>query len=486
MADRGHQTEPIDLTSPSSETAGSFSRQATTSPTVTTSTTTEQQSEPYPATATREIIDLTRDDTPDPSPQTATTEAPSSRPGPSLIQPDLSSGGSGRRQSEVVLPRWQPDAEVTFCPICRTQFSFFVRKHHCRYVNPETKRWRTVRLITTRKCGRVVCGSCSPHRITIPYQYIVQPPEQLRLSAQRYPSSFGGVDNGLADFGNVGGGERVRLCNPCVPDPNITPPQPPASPMQTSPRGHARSRSNMTPGFAGAPSPSRFQGYFAAGPTHDPMARHRSVTHSGPGLGSSRGPLSPPYGSTQNRILAGTPPSYFPSSSSAYPGAPAFRYRSMLDVDPPASSSSRERALPPPPPQIAEDDECPVCHRELPSRDLPNYEALRESHITICISSHSAYIGGGTPTETPDGGAAPPIGTPPPFAMRRTGMFPYVATEKDCVDSAECTICLEEFEVGNRMARLECLCRFHRSCISAWFINHPGRCPVHQHDSFGY
>lgn len=24
---------------------------------------------------------------------------------------------------EVVVPRWQPDAEVTFCPICRTQFS---------------------------------------------------------------------------------------------------------------------------------------------------------------------------------------------------------------------------------------------------------------------------------------------------------------------------------------------------------------------------
>jgi hypothetical protein len=26
---------------------------------------------------------------------------------------------------EVVVPRWQPDAEVTFCPICRTQFSMF-------------------------------------------------------------------------------------------------------------------------------------------------------------------------------------------------------------------------------------------------------------------------------------------------------------------------------------------------------------------------
>jgi hypothetical protein len=74
----------------------------------------------------------------------------------------------------------------------------------------------------------------------------------------------------------------------------------------------------------------------------------------------------------------------------------------------------------------------------------------------------------------------------PPAPPRRTGMFPYVATEKDCVDSAECTICLEEFEVGVQMARLECLCRFHRRCIGAWWERHPGRCPMHQHDSFGY
>lgn len=34
--------------------------------------------------------------------------------------------------SEIALPRWQPDAEVTYCPICQTQFNFFIRKHHCR------------------------------------------------------------------------------------------------------------------------------------------------------------------------------------------------------------------------------------------------------------------------------------------------------------------------------------------------------------------
>jgi hypothetical protein len=143
-----------------------------------------------------------------------------------------------------------------------------------------------------------------------------------------------------------------------------------------------------------------------------------------------------------------------------------------------SSSSSRQRALPPPP-QIAEEDECPVCHRELPPRSLPDFEALREAHINKCIRDHSTY-GSPRPPEEGEESAAPPV------VPRRTGMYVYPATEKDCVDDAECTICLEEFTVGIPMARLECLCRFHKSCISAWFVNHPGRCPVHQHGGFGF
>ncbi len=72
-----------------------------------------------------------------------------------------------------------------------------------------------------------------------------------------------------------------------------------------------------------------------------------------------------------------------------------------------------------------------------------------------------------------------------PNPVRRTGIFPYIATEKDCVDDAECTICLEEFEVGAEMARLECFCRFHLKCIREWFVTRPGQCPVHQHGA-GY
>ncbi|KAM3563994.1 hypothetical protein MY1884_001003 [Beauveria asiatica] len=154
-------------------------------------------------------------------------------------------------------------------------------------------------------------------------------------------------------------------------------------------------------------------------------------------------------------------------------GSSQFSTRPGLFQD--AASSSQQRALPPTP-QIAEEDECPVCHRELPATTLPDFEALREQHITACILSHSTY---GSPAPGDGTSAAPP----PP---RRSGMYTYPATEKDCVDDAECTICLEEFAVGVPMARLECLCRFHRACIAAWFVNHPGRCPVHQHDGFGF
>ena len=120
----------------------------------------------------------------------------------------------GNDYMEYVRPRWQPDDEVTDCPICEMPFTFWYRKHHCR------------------KCGRVVCASCSPHRITIPRQYIVRPPDADRSVAAFVPRvvDLEGVDSGAIMSPSVinpalGGGEEVRLCNPCVPDPNPEPPR---------------------------------------------------------------------------------------------------------------------------------------------------------------------------------------------------------------------------------------------------------------------
>lgn len=79
----------------------------------------------------------------------------------------------------------------------------------------------------------------------------------------------------------LSGGERVRLCNPCVPDPNTAPPQSPGSPG-LSPRS-ARRRSRNGTGSGYPPSPSvnnRYGGVFAAGQSNDPYQFYTSRTRS--------------------------------------------------------------------------------------------------------------------------------------------------------------------------------------------------------------
>ena len=144
-------------------------------------------------------------------------------------RPDVASHRH-RESRDIILPRWQPDSEVTRCPICKTAFGFWYRKHHCR------------------KCGRVVCANCSPHRITIPRQFIVQPPQdEDRTTREGVLAGIEVVDLTEDDNAGVGaprsstenqdtprsphiridpalgGGQEVRLCNPCVPDPNPSP-----------------------------------------------------------------------------------------------------------------------------------------------------------------------------------------------------------------------------------------------------------------------
>lgn len=88
---------------------------------------------------------------------------------------------------------------------------------------------------------------------------------------------------GYFDANDMSGGERVRLCNPCVPDPNTAPPQSPNPQTNMSPRStHQRSRSNIGSTY-GTLSPSNRHGaVFAAGTSGDPYryltSRTRSIT----------------------------------------------------------------------------------------------------------------------------------------------------------------------------------------------------------------
>lgn len=89
-----------------------------------------------------------------------------------------------------------------------------------------------------------MCNACSPHRITIPHQYIVHPPEDPAASEIR-PSVDPARARSSTLVASLGGGERVRLCNPCVPDPNIAPPQTRSDGQPIQSQGHSRSASSV-------------------------------------------------------------------------------------------------------------------------------------------------------------------------------------------------------------------------------------------------
>lgn len=60
---------------------------------------------------------------------------------------------------------------------------------------------------------------------------------------------------------------------------------------------------------------------------------------------------------------------------------------------------------------------------------------------------------------------------------------PRVTYNEDVLtkDAGECAICLEELQQGDTIARLPCLCIYHKSCIDEWF--HVNRsCPEHPSD----
>lgn len=407
---------------------------------------------------------------------------------------------------EVVVPRWQPDDELSACSICGNSFTFLNRRHHCR------------------RCGRLVCGPCSPHRITLPRQYIVHPPEDTLNpdGGTRSRSSTGPSD--YPDNPALGGGETVRVCNPCVPDPNYGPP-PQQQDEQRSPPPSTWSRAVTYAADQETTSGISFARLFGSLNVSDSgQATCQSAPHNTRTLSDFHG--TPPQ-STDRRG------SYRPQLHTARyqalnsvpqrPRSSTHGLRTRSDNDTTHLSRTRYRSSSHTPTTVAatqaakvqmqrpqarevlgEEDECPVCGtRNYPfgTDDSSGTSEERERHVQFCISSHLAGPShGATPAETPDQTGSGenetmPVSSVPQRAANMLGantarqrMLVYHATEKDCFDedgnAQECIICFEEFEEGAEMGRLECLCKFHRACIKGWMETRGrGTCPTHQlHD----
>ncbi|CAD6184603.1 unnamed protein product [Caenorhabditis auriculariae] len=83
---------------------------------------------------------------------------------------------------------------------------------------------------------------------------------------------------------------------------------------------------------------------------------------------------------------------------------------------------------------------CPVCHKVVPSDDA-------DVHLVMCLTR------------------------------------PKITYNDDVLkeQKGECTICFEDMAAGDLIARLPCLCIYHKTCIDEWF-KRKNCCPEHPGD----
>ncbi|KAK9448844.1 uncharacterized protein V1518DRAFT_427987 [Limtongia smithiae] len=384
-----------------------------------------------------------------------TTPQPSSQAQSSASSPAVL---SQQQHQQLAEPRaafgiapWQPDATVDACPICGLQFTLLFRRHHCRI------------------CGRVVCGPCSA--ALIPY-----PPGTYVLGPwQRVPAPAG---------------TRLRTCDDCIREPDSGAayssfPRSPDAGAALSALYHARSSS-----LPGSPLSSAA----ASSAARRGLRALRLMTHREPASATSSTPVSSSSSiatasaaaatrrSPKSVTVESTIPRPRPASAVApRTGFRLIRARGGDDAVPPVASSASSPDLTTVPagtvltttarsaasPEIADDevhdagdddeeDLCPICGFRLTSLKTENE---REVHVNDCLTK-ATYSGS------------------PDQARRRNRMVVYKLPKSEV--GKECIICFEDFKEDDVVARLECLCVYHRKCIKAWFEKKgAGDCPIH-------
>jgi len=105
--------------------------------------------------------------------------------------------------------------------------------------------------------------------------------------------------------------------------------------------------------------------------------------------------------------------------------------------------------------QLSDLADCPVCNQNLADFGPA---AEQEAHIRICL----------------DGGGG--------HSPQAAKYLVYQLPGKSSLIGIECIICFEEFVEGSMVARLSCLCSFHKVCLSSWLQRGNG-CPLHMRDT---
>ncbi|KAF6719143.1 E3 ubiquitin-protein ligase ZNRF2 [Oryzias melastigma] len=214
---------------------------------------------------------------------------------------------------------------------------------------------------------------------------------------------------------------------------------------QSSPTANPAAN-GRTRAYSGSDLPSSTSGTNSSAAGRNPAAglRYHTPRASGARTSQPRGAAARTLGGSVgvrpqtgvNIPNSGGAPSS-PESGGSSPEEAAGRQRSDGTGPPPLLIGSLPAHLSP---RLFGGVKCPVCSKHVSSEEM-------ELHLVLCLTK------------------------------------PRVTYNEDVLtkDAGECAICLEELLQGDTIARLPCLCIYHKSCIDEWFeVNRS--CPEHPSD----
>lgn len=447
---------------------------------------------------------------------------------------------------------WQDDDDADACPICHTSFNFFFRRHHCR--------WCGIVVCSTCSAYRMTIPQSLALRPDSAPR--VGANSGALPSSQNDNDDDNNNNDELEDVRVcVVCASASASSSLASPPPHFHSSSRPSRRRATAPSsvrsGFYRSSSNhSSASHTHNHTRSVDTRSFTSGRSFfDPS----SYSHRIPFLCMSYGPATntaatPSARPTRRESLSagGAATSWIPNIGRYHPHT-ASAAAAVANPDPSAANQHQQhqqqhQQQQPRPRRIAEEDICPVCARQLPPKADDGDESAREAHISACIEEclHSSSTRPAQTQSTP-----PP---PPPSSDNHTGspqeqssgsgrsqyhgtttvrsdssaqsqpqsnsnnnttqpslprtqlgylvVSEYPATHRDCLTSEgvpfECDICMEEFEQAQPMVLLNCLCRFHKHCLTDWFdqsrhLARPGGpregqrpgCPTHAHCMVG-
>ncbi|XP_073702671.1 E3 ubiquitin-protein ligase znrf2 [Garra rufa] len=218
---------------------------------------------------------------------------------------------------------------------------------------------------------------------------------------------------------------------------------------QSSPAANGRTRAYSGSDLPSGTASSNGGGRTAAVAMRYHHAHGASGATSSSSSSSSSAAVAAHYASSRTRSVGG--PGARPQSSINIPNSGAYSSQESGNSTPEDNGGERERSTGTPrlligslpahlSPHLFAGFKCPVCSKFISSDEM-------DLHLVMCLTK------------------------------------PRVTYNEDVLakDTGECAICLEELVQGDTIARLPCLCIYHKGCIDEWFeVNRS--CPEHPSD----